>query len=265
MESNHLFTQKEIQMSLAEDLAQLSRMKAAGELSESEFEEAKRRVLMEHTSILDDEDRKQEPKPELELEPELQAAAHSGRPNKKPKKFLGLGVFGWLIFVSIGIVGINSVSTQSTQQRRETLRVENPTAYAALIKEEEAKAAERAAVKAKQEAELVAKEAAREAEEVAKKAAVEEKEAANRRSGFHCLSSWDGSHRRLVEWTKENLNDPGSFEHDETRIAPVTADGTHTIYMQYRARNGFGGMVRGTTVAKIQNEGCNLAEIVSSN
>lgn len=89
------------------------------------------------------------------------------------------------------------------------------------------------------------------------------KEAEDRKAGFHCLSSWDGSHRELVRALKRSLRDPDSFEHVETRISPVNAKGFHTLSMQYRARNGFGGMNLGRLIATVKNSDCS-AEIVSN-
>jgi hypothetical protein len=79
--------------------------------------------------------------------------------------------------------------------------------------------------------------------------------AEDRRKGFHCLSKWDGSSEQLVEAVKTRLRDPDSFEHDETRILPVK-DGKHGVTMQYRARNGFGGMNRTVAVAEIDHATC---------
>lgn len=77
-----------------------------------------------------------------------------------------------------------------------------------------------------------------------------------RRKGFHCLSSWSGEHRAVVKWTKEQLRDPKSFEHDKTLVWPVSADGNHQLVMQYRAKNGFGGMTSGVVKAEYSNETC---------
>lgn len=85
----------------------------------------------------------------------------------------------------------------------------------------------------------------------------------NRRKGFHCLSTWNGSHRGVVNWLKDNLRDPDSYEHIETRITPVNTAGEHTLIMQYRARNGFGGMTVETLTATVQNSNCN-ATIISN-
>lgn len=80
--------------------------------------------------------------------------------------------------------------------------------------------------------------------------------AEKKRKGFHCLSAWDGSHRGVKRYTEERMRDPDSFEHIETRITPVNAAGEHALVMQYRARNGFGGMNVNVASATIRNSDC---------
>ena len=77
-----------------------------------------------------------------------------------------------------------------------------------------------------------------------------------RRKGFHCLSAWDGSHRGVVKFAKTQLRDPKSFEHDSTSVWPVDANGNHQLVMQYRAKNGFGGMSSGVVKAEFSNDTC---------
>lgn len=79
--------------------------------------------------------------------------------------------------------------------------------------------------------------------------------AEDRRKGFHCLSAWDGSHRDFKKQVKEVMRDPDSFEHISTRVTPEK-NGEHTIIMEYRARNGFGGMNIGTALGTYSNATC---------
>lgn len=88
-------------------------------------------------------------------------------------------------------------------------------------------------------------------------------EAEKKRKGFHCLSSWDGSHRELVSAFKQTLREPDSFEHIETRISPVSKEGNHALLMQYRARNGFGGMNVGSLTATVKNSDCSFEVIAA--
>jgi len=107
--------------------------------------------------------------------------------------------------------------------------------------------------------ELAAREAAaaeREAERAAERAAEVLADAEERSKGFHCLSSWDGSHRDFRDAVKSMMRAPDSFEHIETRVTPVANDGTHTILMEYRAQNGFGGMNVATAVGTYRNSDC---------
>lgn len=125
-----------------------------------------------------------------------------------------------------------------------------------LAQIEQAKAAK---VEAERQAEAEKQAAAQRAKEeedrkiAAAKAADEQEE---RRKGFHCLSAWDGSHRDFARAIKQNLRDPDSFEHVETRVTPVGDDGTHKILMTYRARNGFGGMNVGEALGTFRNDNC---------
>jgi hypothetical protein len=76
------------------------------------------------------------------------------------------------------------------------------------------------------------------------------------------FSDWDGSLPKLVEATKEQLNDPGSFEHEKTMF--WDRDSLIVVKMQYTAKNGFGGRVRGLIMAHVDLQG-NVIKIVESN
>lgn len=79
--------------------------------------------------------------------------------------------------------------------------------------------------------------------------------AEDRRKGFHCLSAWDGSHPEFKRKVKDMLRDPGSFEHIATYVSPVK-EGRHGIRMEYRAKNGFGGMNIGQALGSYSNSTC---------
>ncbi len=55
-------------------------------------------------------------------------------------------------------------------------------------------------------------------------------------------SAWDGSVWQVERFLERNLKDPDSFEAIEWSPVLDTGDG-FTVRCQYRARNGFGGMV----------------------
>lgn len=55
------------------------------------------------------------------------------------------------------------------------------------------------------------------------------------------FSSWDGSHRKLVEAVKDRMHDPSSFEHVETRFRDD--DDTVFVQMEFRGTNALGGTV----------------------
>jgi hypothetical protein len=84
----------------------------------------------------------------------------------------------------------------------------------------------------------------------------EAKTAEDRRTGMHCLSGWDGSNASFTDQVKARLREPDSFEHVETRITPVDKSGNHTVMMQYRAKNGFGGTNNPTAIGTVRQSDC---------
>ena len=80
--------------------------------------------------------------------------------------------------------------------------------------------------------------------------------AEERQKGFHCLSAWDGNHDGLEDLIKAKLKDPDSMETIETKITPVDANGNHAVFLKYRARNSFGGMVVEQAFGIVDNDTC---------
>lgn len=70
-----------------------------------------------------------------------------------------------------------------------------------------------------------------------------------------CFSTWDGSHIKLEKWVKDNMNDPDSYEHIESRYDDNGA--TITIYLKFRGKNAFGGKVVNMAIAET-TVGCDL-------
>jgi hypothetical protein len=72
---------------------------------------------------------------------------------------------------------------------------------------------------------------------------------------------WDGSHIKLKEIIKSNMNDPNSFEHVDT----IYRDHGDYIYIRtdYRGKNVFGGVVPGWMSAEFDIDG-NLIRINAS-
>ena len=121
----------------------------------------------------------------------------------------------------------------------------------------------------KLQAEELAEKRKVQADELAEKRSVQAKEAAKvavihetSKKGFDCLSGWDGSHRGLVNYVRQRLRNPSSFEHIETSITPVDKKGHHLVVMKYRAENGFGGMNVEAVPAVINHEICDLVEVI---
>lgn len=88
-----------------------------------------------------------------------------------------------------------------------------------------------------------------------------EKNLAKKKEDFeeNCLSSWDGSHSELVRIVKKSMNDPKSFEHDETRYK-ITGDYAIVI-MSFRGKNAFGGTVLNSVTAKVDLSDCSVIEV----
>lgn len=84
-----------------------------------------------------------------------------------------------------------------------------------------------------------------------------------RRKGLHCLSVWNGANRDFARKIENQMRDPDSFEHIETKITPVDVNGLHRVQMTFRARNGYGGMTNGVAVAYINQDDCKVSEVLS--
>lgn len=70
-----------------------------------------------------------------------------------------------------------------------------------------------------------------------------------------CFSAWDGSCMALVKATKQQMNDPGSFEHVETRY--IDRGSEIDVIMKFRGKNAFGGVVANTVTGTV-NADCIL-------
>ena len=67
------------------------------------------------------------------------------------------------------------------------------------------------------------------------------------------FSAWDGSHNNLERLVKKAMNDPDSYEHDETVYWDM---GDHLVVKAtYRGKNAFGGVVRNFVKAKVSLDG----------
>lgn len=78
------------------------------------------------------------------------------------------------------------------------------------------------------------------------------------------FSAWDGSHRGLVAAVEKTLNDPGSFEHLETRtMKGSNYPETFIVSMQYTAKNAFGGRVRNTIVCEVDVDTGAIMQVLS--
>ncbi|MES2516080.1 MAG: hypothetical protein V4580_18135 [Bacteroidota bacterium] len=73
------------------------------------------------------------------------------------------------------------------------------------------------------------------------------------------FSSWDGSHKTLTKYVKDNMNDPDSYEHVETKYYDMK---DHLIIItKFRGANSLGGKVLNSLKAKVDLEG-KILEII---
>lgn len=149
----------------------------------------------------------------------------------------------------------NNAQERGAQTAEEWAKIKAQDAAEAQVEKTEREAeAEKARVEAERKRQ--AEEAARRAIEQAEREREAEAKREEKRKGFHCLSAWDGSHSEFKRQVKQMMREPKSFEHIETRVTPVSDNGTHTAIMTYRARNGFGGMNVGTAIGEYRNSTC---------
>jgi RNA polymerase subunit RPABC4/transcription elongation factor Spt4 len=67
------------------------------------------------------------------------------------------------------------------------------------------------------------------------------------------FSAWDGSHNQFEEYIKGSMNDPDSYEHDETRYIDK---GDHLVVItSFRGKNAFGGTVKNSMAARVALDG----------
>lgn len=67
------------------------------------------------------------------------------------------------------------------------------------------------------------------------------------------FNTWDGSHKGLEAWVKRQMNDPGSYEHVESRWGD---NGDRiTVSLTFRGKNVYGGVVTQTAIADFDLEG----------
>lgn len=74
------------------------------------------------------------------------------------------------------------------------------------------------------------------------------------------LSSWDGSHIELTKIIKKSMNDPNSYEHEETVYWDM---GDHIVVRTtFRGKNTFGGVVKNSVKAKADVDSGKVIEII---
>jgi argininosuccinate lyase len=83
------------------------------------------------------------------------------------------------------------------------------------------------------------------------------------------FSPWDGAHHELVRVVKKGMNDPGSFEHVETKVLVIKkqehidtiGQGKFNdlyIHMTFRGKNAFGGTIVSGVDALVEYDSGNV-------
>jgi hypothetical protein len=67
------------------------------------------------------------------------------------------------------------------------------------------------------------------------------------------FSKWDGSHRGVERYIKDNMNDPDSYEHVKTTY--LESPEYLVVTTKYRGKNKFGGLVLQENIFKVNYEG----------
>ena len=77
------------------------------------------------------------------------------------------------------------------------------------------------------------------------------------------FSAWDGSNKALTEAIKKSMNDPKSYEHNETKYTLSDKDGKKVLVISqsFRGKNAFGGVVLNTCLATQDIETGALLEV----
>ena len=69
------------------------------------------------------------------------------------------------------------------------------------------------------------------------------------------FSIYDGSHRALVKMVKNDMHDPKSFDHDNTRLRVLPNNAGVQVTMTYRGKNGLGNLVKEQVTAQFDMNG----------
>jgi hypothetical protein len=73
------------------------------------------------------------------------------------------------------------------------------------------------------------------------------------------FSGWSGAHYNFERMIKDAMNDPGSYEHVETKY--IDKGSYIRVFCTFRGKNGFGGTVKNTKVADFSVNGTFLKEV----
>ena len=185
----------------------------------------------------------------------------AGTPKKKvSEKTIWAWMFAIVVLVIWVVIPASIVSITSSDHPKSSIESSDMgiTPEAAARRQKQLEDVRRAQIaytekRAREEKARAKKEEAQKKREQERKAALENME--RRRSGQDCINVWNGSHSYLVRQIKPLLREPDSFEHISTRVWKANG-GWHRVTMQYRAKNGFGGMSIGEVAAEYESGNC---------
>ncbi|MFY9151679.1 MAG: hypothetical protein WAO52_06685 [Prolixibacteraceae bacterium] len=68
------------------------------------------------------------------------------------------------------------------------------------------------------------------------------------------VAAWDGSCRPVTKYIKSVMNDPASFDHEQTFVTPLL-NGNYEVKTIFRGKNGFGAVVLNSSFAEVSPSG----------
>lgn len=75
------------------------------------------------------------------------------------------------------------------------------------------------------------------------------------------FSDWNGSHHKTVQYVKNRMHNPKSFEHVETGFRDYATEGYRIIVMKYRGTNLFNAVITNIISVKVNLSGDVMSEL----
>ncbi|WP_144555443.1 hypothetical protein [Bacillus sp. X1(2014)] len=165
--------------------------------------------------------------------------------NKKAKRNFIFGLLCFVLFIALtpkddkAPKKTEAKQVQKTEsEKKKEAEVKKSVKTPEQIAKEKARAEAEAKEKAKADAIKKQQEATKKKEAAIKKAHKKYQEWIE-----SLFSPWDGSIREVNDMIKENMNDPDSFKHVETRYSDLGFEKGIRFIVKFRGTNAFGGVV----------------------